>query len=310
MLATRPGRFLVIIDLPPPPFSPWLRLAHQVAWTRSPGTGLGTRRQLRDWQFLLQLSGESWLWYEQAGGSWPLQPGDLALVPPATTYAWGVPLGSHLAVHFDLHAQPALASPDMVVITGGAQAAQPLAACPLLELRLGGEVRRCRAVVRVPSPRRWQERFAPLLRQHARGEQARPGARLAAAGILAAALADWLDLAAADPAGNPADLAVGALVDALATEVPARDLDIPALAHRCGLGETAFRAAFLRCTGATPRAWLERRRIAHAATLLRDAGLPVAAAAAEVGYDDPFHFTRVFRRVMGRSPRAWRSGGG
>ena len=72
------------------------------------------------------------------------------------------------------------------------------------------------------------------------------------------------------------------------------------------MGQSAFRAAFVELAGLPPRAWLERRRIEHAAALLRDAGLGVTAAAAAVGYDDPFHFARVFRRLMGCAPRSWR----
>lgn len=295
----------MFVSIPDRPFSPWLRLAHRASWGPSPATGSGTRRHLRDWKFLLQLSGESWIWYEAAGGRWPLRPGDLALVPPGLTYAWGVPLGAHLAVHFDLHAQPGLSDADMVVYTGGLVEARQLRACPLLTLDLAGRHRVCRAVVRPSSPRRWQERFAPLLRQYALREHAAPEARLAAAGILAECVADWLELARPTPPRDAAArAAVAALLDGLG-EVPATDLDVPGLARRSGLGETAFRAAFRKVAGMAPRAWCERRRIDHAARLLRDGGQGVAAAAAAAGYADPFHFARVFRRVLGCAPRDW-----
>ena len=43
-----------------------------------------------------------------------------------------------------------------------------------------------------------------------------------------------------------------------------------------------------------------------AAGLLRDTPTPISQIAATVGYTDAFHFSRVFRRVMGAAPRAWR----
>lgn len=295
----------MFIDIPDHPFSPWLRLAHRASWGASPATGSGTRRHLRDWKFLLQLSGDSWLWYEAVGGRWPLRPGDLALVPPGQTYAWGVPQGAHLAVHFDLHAQPGLSDQDMVVYTGGPVEAGRLRSCPLLSLAMGGSRHLCRAVAHPPSPRRWQERLAPLVAMYARREHATPAARLAAAGILAECMAEWLQLARpAPPRDAAARAAVAGMIDAL-PEVPAMDLDVPGLARRVGLGETAFRAAFRKVAGASPRAWLERRRIDHAARLLRDGGCTVADAAAAAGYADPFHFARVFRRVRGCAPSDW-----
>ena len=296
------------IVLPPPPFSPWLRLAHIASWGAGTAVGQGTRRRLHDWKLLLQLSGTSWLWYEAAGGRWPLRPGDLALVPPGQVYAWGVPLGTHLAVHFDLHAQPALHAPDMVEHLGGPVEAPWLASCPEFTLDCAGHRRRYRAVVAAPSPRAWRARLQPLVQQGTRRDLATPAARLAAGAVLQAAVAEWFDLAApAQAAGDAARQAVATVLDRLGDGPPPRDLDIPTLARRAGLGETAFRTAFHRLTGTTPRAWLEQRRIEHAARLLRDGGCSVAIAAAQAGYADPFHFTRVFRRVLGKAPLAWRS---
>jgi hypothetical protein len=50
-----------MIQIAPPPFSPWLRLAHVAQWGPGAAFGQGTRRRLRDWKLLLQLTGESWL---------------------------------------------------------------------------------------------------------------------------------------------------------------------------------------------------------------------------------------------------------
>jgi len=262
---------------------------------------------LRDWQFLLQVTGSSWLWFEADNTSCSLAPGDLALVPPGVTYAWGLPDGAHLAVHFDVVAQPKLTSPDMVQILTGGHNQPPNGPTPHYEFIHPNGRLTCHSVVHTGRPRRWQERFRPLLRQWARGDFATPTCRLEAAAVLAGALADWLHLAAlAEPSGLPGQRAVAALVDELSARPPTRDLDIPALAAQAGLGETSFRRLFFSLTGTTPRSWLEARRIEHAAHLLRDGGVSVAAAASAAGYADPFHFARVFRRVRGCAPRAWR----
>lgn len=300
----------MLINVRPPPFSPWLRLAHIVHWPLGANTGTGTRRRLKDWKFLLQLTGVSWLWYADAvdgqPGRWPLHPGDLALVPPGCEYAWGIPNGSHLAVHFDLHAQPSLNAQAMVDYIGGPVDTRPLRECPRLRLQLGSDEHDCLAVVRTGSARRWCERLQPLVQQWSRHDHARPAARLAAAGILSAAVADWLAQATVTPSRRaPAELAVAAMLDRLATRPPSRDLDLSALARETGLGETSLRRAMRALTGMTPRAWLEHRRVEHAIGLLRDGRSTVSVAAAAVGYPDPFHFARVFRRVVGHSPSHW-----
>ena len=287
-----------------PPFSPWLRLAHHAAWHASPNRGQGTRRRLLDWQFLLQTRGESWIWFEHADGSWPLRPGDLAVVPPGCIYAWGVPEGGHLAVHFDLRAQPALVAEDMVEVIGGPVTHRRLREVPHLEFDLGGSHIRCRAVIATGSPRRWTERFQPLIQQWSRRDHERPEHRLQAAGILCTAFSDWLELARERQ--DATGVLIDDLLDQLAERGSDREVNVPALARRVGLGETAFRAAFRRRTGMTPRAWLERRRVLQAVPLLRDGGSPVSDAAAAVGYPDPFHFARVFRRVLGYPPSACR----
>ena len=45
-----------------------------------------------------------------------------------------------------------------------------------------------------------------------------------------------------------------------------------------------------------------------AAPLLRHSALPVGTVATSAGFEDPFYFSRVFRREMGVSPTEYRAG--
>jgi transcriptional regulator GlxA family with amidase domain len=62
--------------------------------------------------------------------------------------------------------------------------------------------------------------------------------------------------------------------------------------------------------GLGPVAALERVRLARAATLLARSNLSVTEVGAACGFTDPLHFSRRFSAAYGRSPRAYRSGGG
>jgi len=64
-----------------------------------------------------------------------------------------------------------------------------------------------------------------------------------------------------------------------------------------------FHRAFRDRIGRTPKQYQEFCRIERAAHLL-ESGLTVGAAGAEVGYADPYYFSRCFKRIMGLSPRA------
>lgn len=305
-----------MILVPPAPYSPWLRLAHRGVWDHATAPGLGTRRRLRDYCFLMQLSGESFVWYAEEGdsaaGSQPLGPGDIALIPPGRDYAWGVVPGSHLAVHFDLHAQPLVSADEMIEYQSEVIVPHHLREVPRHQVVLSagttGAAERhlsCRWVVRPSSQARWRARFAPLISMWSRRDQHLPRNRLLAAAILAEAFHAWLELAA-DAPQRTVDEPVARLIDEISAQPIAQSMDIPSLARRCHLGETGFRAAFTRVAGVPPRAWLERRRMEYAAGLLRDTPLQVGEVATAVGYSDAFHFSRVFLRVMGASPRVWR----
>lgn len=87
-------------------------------------------------------------------------------------------------------------------------------------------------------------------------------------------------------------------------------LDAPqsleALASLAGLSKYHFLRQFRAKTGYAPLDFFQRLRIERACELLTASTRSIAAAARDVGYTDPYYFSRVFSRVMGMSPRDYR----
>lgn len=103
----------------------------------------------------------------------------------------------------------------------------------------------------------------------------------------------------------PDDERVAEAVTLLARH-PAGALDTTALARRVGIGASQLRRLFAAHYGISPGAWLMRLRLERARDLLATTDLAVGAVAQACGYEDPFWFSRAFRRDVGTSPQAWR----
>jgi AraC-like DNA-binding protein len=78
------------------------------------------------------------------------------------------------------------------------------------------------------------------------------------------------------------------------------------MARRVGLSPDYFSRAFRRTFGTSPRTWLLRERIRHAANQLVDTTRSVKEVAFRLGYGDVYLFSRQFKQVMGLSPRSFR----
>jgi AraC-like DNA-binding protein len=89
-----------------------------------------------------------------------------------------------------------------------------------------------------------------------------------------------------------------------------RNLDRPAtladLAQMAGLSVSHFCAVFRRKTGFAPMDYFLRAKIQRACQLLDTTELRIEAVAAAIGAEDPYYFSRFFKKVIGLSPRAYR----
>lgn len=85
-----------------------------------------------------------------------------------------------------------------------------------------------------------------------------------------------------------------------------RRFTVAEMAETVGLSESWFSNVFRQTTGKTPLQWQLGKRIEHAKTLLLESELSVADVAAQLGFSDQAHLTKVFRQIAGDTPAAWR----
>jgi AraC-like DNA-binding protein len=90
----------------------------------------------------------------------------------------------------------------------------------------------------------------------------------------------------------------------------ARALAAPSLAEvaaELDVAPVRLARAFRRAFGESPGDYVRRERIRIACERLATRDVGLAALAAELGFVDQSHFTRVFRRELGVTPGSWRS---
>jgi AraC family transcriptional regulator len=115
------------------------------------------------------------------------------------------------------------------------------------------------------------------------------------------------------PAPGPASAPRGGLarwqanrVGAYIAENLTRRIRAVDLAKVVQLSPGHFTRAFRETFGETPIAYVARQRMRHAQNLMVNTRDSLSQIALACGLSDQSHFTRVFRRAVGMSPRAWR----
>jgi AraC family transcriptional regulator len=84
---------------------------------------------------------------------------------------------------------------------------------------------------------------------------------------------------------------------------PIRNKDLATVAR---LSEYHFNVAFRSSVGEAPHGFIIRRRMERAQGLMLSTEKCLSEIALECGLADQAHFTRLFRKIVGESPAAWR----
>ena len=68
-----------------------------------------------------------------------------------------------------------------------------------------------------------------------------------------------------------------------------------------------FGELFRQSTGTSPHQYVTRLRVERAKPMLLGSNASIADIASTTGFVDQSHFAKVFRRLTGFAPRAWRA---
>ena len=81
---------------------------------------------------------------------------------------------------------------------------------------------------------------------------------------------------------------------------------VPDLARIAQQSVSHFSRAFKRSIGYTPHDYVMRQRMLRAQDIMLSSELPLVRIAVDCGMGDQSHFSRVFRKLVGINPWAWR----
>ena len=84
------------------------------------------------------------------------------------------------------------------------------------------------------------------------------------------------------------------------------NLPLRHVSKACRLSASHFARAFKISTGLSPLKWLIASRVGLCKRTLVDSDTSLVDVAGLYGFSDQSHFSRVFRRIVGSSPGAWR----
>lgn len=83
----------------------------------------------------------------------------------------------------------------------------------------------------------------------------------------------------------------------------ASNVRISKLAEICHVSESCFRRLFRQYSGMSPTEYISRLKEAKAKLMLKSNLFTIAEVAASLGFDDPFYFSRFYKRMTGKSPK-------
>jgi AraC-like DNA-binding protein len=79
------------------------------------------------------------------------------------------------------------------------------------------------------------------------------------------------------------------------------------ISKRFNYSASHYSAIFKRKTGISPIDYFIKLKVYYACQLLTQSNLKIKEIALKTGYDDPYYFSRIFKQVMGKSPKQYRS---
>ena len=87
-----------------------------------------------------------------------------------------------------------------------------------------------------------------------------------------------------------------------------RNLKLEDLEEELELSKSYINASFKKYSGRAPIDFFINLKMQEACKLLKSTDLYIVEISQKLGYDDPYYFSRIFKKVMGVSPKEYRNG--
>lgn len=157
----------------------------------------------------------------------------------------------------------------------------------------------------------WQRLLHPPIKRREMGDceqifrllrrEALPSRCLAVAEFVALLYRWWEDARAEAAPVTPGTAIVSAIVEKMYAHLGER-WSVASMAEAAGMSASQFRKVFREATGKSPKQVFDEIRLAYAYERLRLGHRTITEVSDELGYCDPFHFSKVFKRRFGVSP--------
>lgn len=95
-------------------------------------------------------------------------------------------------------------------------------------------------------------------------------------------------------------------VQYIRTHYVADKIEIPYLAQLCGISESYLKQLFVASYGLSPKKYVIRRKMEHAIELINSKLFTISEIAEQLGYENVYYFSRVFKETFGVSPTHYR----
>jgi AraC-like DNA-binding protein len=101
---------------------------------------------------------------------------------------------------------------------------------------------------------------------------------------------------------NSKSAVIAPAVEYISAHYVSDKIEIPHLARLCGISESYLKQLFIATYGLSPKKYVIKRKMEHAIELLNSKMFAVSEIAEQLGYENVYYFSRVFKETYGCAP--------